>query len=115
MRRNATDNGGPFRVIELPVVHHHPPRAAARAHEGPRPRQNGSRERGFGTLKYERLFLHDIPDGIELIERATSYRIEYNNARPPEAITWNRRVNRAPRQSHPNFHRHVGSRCASSA
>ena len=41
------------------------------------PGQNGSRERGFGTLKYERLFLDDIPDALELVERAEDYRIEY--------------------------------------
>ncbi|WP_343048758.1 integrase core domain-containing protein [Microbacterium immunditiarum] len=54
------------------------------------PGQNGSRERGFGTLKYERLFLDRIPDALTLIERAEDYRVEYNTERPDEAIAWNR-------------------------
>lgn len=33
------------------------------------PGQNGSRERGFGSLKYERLFLEDIDDGLDLARR----------------------------------------------
>lgn len=51
------------------------------------PGQNGSRERGFGTLKYERLFLDEIPDALTLVE---DYRIEYNEVPPHEAIAWNR-------------------------
>ena len=54
------------------------------------PGQNGSRERGFGTLKYERLYLDEIDDAIVLAERAEDYRIEYNELRPHEAISWNR-------------------------
>ncbi|GAA4378274.1 hypothetical protein GCM10023152_24750 [Agromyces bauzanensis] len=72
------------------------------------PGQNGSRERGFGTLKYERLFLDEIPDALEPVERAEDYRIEYNTVRPHEAIASNR-----PMQVHlgladrtiPNFDR----------
>ena len=52
--------------------------------------QNGSRERGFGTLKYERLFLDEIDDAVTLAERTEHYRLEYNNVRPHEAIAWNR-------------------------
>ena len=54
------------------------------------PGRNGSRERGFGTLKYERLFLDEIPDHLTLIERAEDYRTEYNTIRPHEAISWTR-------------------------
>lgn len=54
------------------------------------PGQNGSRERGFGTLKYERLYLDEIDDALVLAERAQDYRIEYNELRPHEAISWNR-------------------------
>jgi hypothetical protein len=46
------------------------------------PGQNGSRERGFGTLKYERLFLDEIADALTLLERAEDYRIEHNQIRP---------------------------------
>ncbi len=31
---------------------------------------SGHRERGFGTLEYERPFLDEIPDAFELVERA---------------------------------------------
>lgn len=56
------------------------------------PGQNGSRERGFGTLKYERLFLDEMPDAPTLIERAENYRAEFNTERPHEAITWNQPI-----------------------
>ena len=54
------------------------------------PGQNGSRERGFGTLKYEKLFLEEIPDALELRTPAEAYRTEHNKIRPHEALAWNR-------------------------
>ena len=39
------------------------------------PGQNGSRERGFGSLKYEKLFLEEIPDALDLVRHAEDYRI----------------------------------------
>ena len=51
-------------------------------------RQNGSRERGFGTLQHERLFIDEIDNAVMLAERAEEYRIEYHTTRPTEAITW---------------------------
>lgn len=86
----VTDNGGPFRsfrfeaFIELhPELHH--VRIRVRT-----PGQNGSRERGFGTLKYERLFIDGIDDAIMLANHAEEYRLEYNTIRPHEVIAWNR-------------------------
>ena len=86
----VTDNGGPFRSIDFelfitshPELHHVRTRVRS-------PGQNGSRERGFGTLKYERLLLDEIPDALTLVERAEDYRVEYNTQRPHEAIAWNR-------------------------
>jgi len=86
----VTDNGGPFRsfrfeaFIELhPELHHVRTRVRT-------PGQNGSRERGFGTLKYERLFIDEIDDAIMLAKHAEEYRLEYNTIRPHEAIAWNR-------------------------
>ena len=86
----VTDNGGPFRSIDFelfitshPELHHVRTRVRS-------PGQNGSRERGFGTLKHERLFLDEIPDALTLVERAEDYRVEYNTQRPHEAIAWNR-------------------------
>lgn len=54
------------------------------------PGQNGSCERGFGTLKYERLFIDEINDAVALAERAEDYRLEYNALLPHEAIAWHR-------------------------
>ncbi len=75
-----------------------PSRWPARNHVRTRvrtPGQNGSRERGFGTLKYERLFIDEIDDAVMLAKHAEEYRLEYNQIRPHEAIAWNR-----PQQVH---------------
>jgi hypothetical protein len=50
----------------------------------------GSRERGFGTLEYEKLFLKEIPDALDLVAHAQEFRIEYNTVRTHEALSWNR-------------------------
>ena len=54
------------------------------------PGQNGSRERGFGTLKYERLFLEEKDDVLNLVTHAERYWVDYNTVRPHEAPSWNR-------------------------
>ncbi len=54
------------------------------------PGQSGSRERGFGSLKCERLFLEEIDDVRDLIVHAERYRVDYNTVRPHEALAWNR-------------------------
>ncbi|TSD55295.1 integrase core domain-containing protein [Aeromicrobium piscarium] len=86
----VTDNGGPFRsfrfeafITSRPELQHVRTRVRS-------PGQNGSRERGFGTLKYERLYLDEIDDAIMLAKHAEDYRIEYNTIRPHEALAWNR-------------------------
>ncbi len=91
----VTDNGGPFRSLrfEAFIAAHdelHHVRTRVRT-----PVRNGSRERGFGTLKYERLYIDEIDDAVMLAKRAEDYRIEYNTVRPHEAIAWNR-----PREVH---------------
>jgi transposase InsO family protein len=85
----VTDNGGPFRsfrfeafIIKRPELRHVRTRVRS-------PGQNGSRERGFGSLKYERLFLEEIADGLDLVREAEAYRVEYNTIRPHEALAWN--------------------------
>ena len=86
----VTDNGGPFRSFRFEAfIAAHPELAHVRIRVKS-PGQNGSRERGFGTLKYERLFLDQIDDALLLAKRAEEYRIEYNQTRPHEAIAWNR-------------------------
>ena len=80
----VTDNGGPFRSLNFELfIMGHPELRHVRT-KVRSPGQNGSRERGFGTLKYERLFLDEIPDALTLVERAEEYRIEYNQIRPHE-------------------------------
>jgi len=86
----VTDNGGPFRSFRFesfieahPELHHVRTRVRT-------PVQNGSRERGFGTLKYERLFIDEIDNAVMLAQHAEEYRLEYNTTRPHEAIAWNR-------------------------
>lgn len=82
----VTDNGGPFRSFRFEAfIELHPEPAHVRTRVKS-PGQNRSRERGFGTLKYERLFIDEIDDAVMLAERAEDYRIEYNQVRPHEAI-----------------------------
>ena len=91
----VTDNGGPFRSFRFEAfIALHPELAHVRTRVNS-PGQNGSRERGFGTLKYERLFIDEIDDAGMLAKRAEDYRNEYNQIRPHEALAWNR-----PKQVH---------------
>jgi putative transposase len=86
----VTDNGGPFRSFRFEAfIELHPELAHVRTRVNS-PGQNGSRERGFGTLKYERLYIDEIDDAVMLAKHAEEYRIEYNQIRPHEAIAWNR-------------------------
>jgi transposase InsO family protein len=58
----VTDNGGRLRAFrfEAFIATHAELRHVRTAVKSPG--QNGSRERGFGSLKYERLFLEEVPD-----------------------------------------------------
>ena len=74
----VTDNGGPFRSFRFEAfIELHPELAHVRTRVKS-PGQNGSRERGFGTLKYERLFIDEIDDAVVLAERAEglSHRVQ---------------------------------------
>jgi transposase InsO family protein len=86
----VTDNGGPFRSFRFEAfIATHPELRHVRTRVRT-PGQNGSRERGFGSLKYERLFLEEIPDALDLVAHADAWRVEYNTVRPHEALSWNR-------------------------
>jgi transposase InsO family protein len=52
------------------------------------PGTNGVRERGFGTLKYEQLYRHDIADGLDLARHVETQRHIFNTRRPHEALDW---------------------------
>jgi transposase InsO family protein len=86
----VTDNGGPFRSFRFEAfIAAHPELVHLRTRVKS-PGQNGSRERGFGTLKYERLYIDEIDDAVMLAKHAEKYRLEYNTIRPHEALAWNR-------------------------
>ena len=64
----VTDNDGPLQSLNFKLsIMRHPELRHVRT-RARTPRQNGSRERGFGTLRYERLFPGDIPDALTLVE-----------------------------------------------
>jgi transposase InsO family protein len=86
----VTDNGGPFRsaTFELFIMRH--PELRHVRTRVRTPGQNGSRERGFGSMKYEWLFREEIDDALQLVEHIDAYREDYNHVRPHEAIAWNR-------------------------
>ncbi|WP_100813977.1 integrase core domain-containing protein [Microbacterium lacus] len=86
----VTDNGGPFRsaTFELFIMRH--PELRHVRTRVRTPGQNGSRERGFGSMKYEWLFREEIDDAPQLVEHIDAYRADYNHVRPHEAIAWNR-------------------------
>jgi transposase InsO family protein len=86
----VTDNGGPFRSFRFEAFIASRPELAHVRTRVKSPGQNGSRERGFGTLKYERLYIDEIDDAVMLAKRAEDYRIEYNTIRPHESLSWNR-------------------------
>ena len=95
----VTDNGGPFRSLNFELfITSHPDLRHVRTRVRT-PHQNESRERGFATLKHERL-----PDALTLVEQAEDYRIEYNTARPHETTAWNQPLEvhlQARRPHHP--------------
>lgn len=85
----VTDNGGPFGSFRFEAfIMSHPQLRHVRTRVKS-PGQNGSRERGFESLTYERLYLHQIADGLDLAQHAEDYRVEYNTIRPHEALSWN--------------------------
>jgi len=58
------------------------------------PHTNGVIERWFQTLKYERLYRHEIDTVLDLTDHVTDFTIEYNQTRPHETIGWDRPLDR---------------------
>ncbi len=93
----VTDNGGPFRSFRFEAfITAHPELRHVRTRVRT-PGQNGSRERGFGSLKYERLFLEEIDDVLDLVAHADAYRTEHLAARPRTAARHGREARGRPR------------------
>ena len=67
------------------------------------PWTNGVIERFFEALKYERLYRHDIGDGIALAAHALDFRTIYNSIRPHETIAMARPLERYRQNPTPNF------------
>lgn len=88
----VTDNGGAFKgaafarfIASRPELVHIRTRAKS-------PGQNGVRERGFGSLKYEHLYrVHEQIATVEdLYHQAEAYRQIFNHVRPHEALGFRR-------------------------
>lgn len=90
----VTDNGGAFKgaafarfIASRPVLLHIRTRAKS-------PGQNGVRERGFGSLKYEHLYrVHEqIATVQDLYREAEAYHAVFNEIRPHEALGFHRPI-----------------------
>jgi len=86
----VTDNGGPFKSFRFGAFIAGQPALTHVRTKVKSPGQNGVRERGFQSLKYERLYLEPIDDPLDLVREAEAFRIEFNTVRPHEALSWNR-------------------------
>ena len=58
------------------------------------PQTNGVVERFNQSLKYERLYRHEISDGQDLAEHIEVFRDEFNAIRPHEGLDWDRPLDR---------------------
>jgi transposase InsO family protein len=79
----VTDNGPAFRSAAFARFIASRPELAHVRTRHRSPGSNGVRERGFGTLKYERLYRHDIDDGMDLARHVEAQRQIFNTRRPP--------------------------------
>jgi transposase InsO family protein len=90
----VTDNGPCYKSIDFarfiagrPELRHVRTRHYA-------PQTNGVVERFNQSLKYERLYRHEIGDGQALVEQVEDFRHEFNALRPHEALAWARPLDR---------------------
>lgn len=67
------------------------------------PWTNGQIERFLGALRYERLYRHDIGDGIDLAAHARDFTTIYNSIRPHETIGMTRPPERYHKPSTTNI------------
>ena len=108
----VTDNGPAFKATRFARYIDRSPEFIHIRTRKKSPGQNGVRERGFGSLKYERLYRHEIPDGPTLADHAEEYRQIYNHIRPHEGIGTGRPIDMylaaptgaaSPTQNEPEF------------
>jgi transposase InsO family protein len=84
----VTDNGPAFRSAAFARFIRSRPELTHVRTRHRSPGTNGVRERGFGTLKYEQLYRHDIADGVDLARHVEHQRHVFNTRRPHEALDW---------------------------
>jgi transposase InsO family protein len=89
----VTDNGAAYKSLQFaefiagrPELHHVRTRYYA-------PNTNGVVERFNQTLKYERLYRHEITDGQDLVEHVAAFLHEYNHIRPHESLDFGTPLN----------------------
>lgn len=90
----VTDNGPAMRSIAVARWFNARPHLRHVRTRHKAPETNGVIERWFGSLKYERLYRHDIADGLVLGELVADFLDEFNRLRPHEAISWQRPLDR---------------------
>jgi putative transposase len=82
----VTDNGPAYRSVGFAKFIASRPELVHVRTRHRSPQTNGVIERFYQAIKYEDLYRHDIPDGLVLATRVTSYLTVYNTIRPHEAI-----------------------------
>lgn len=100
----VTDNGPAMRSIVVARWFNARPHLKHVRTRHKAPETNGVVERWFASLKYERLYRHDIPDGLVLTDHVADFIDEFNRIRPHEAIGWQRPLERylqTPEPSNP--------------
>lgn len=86
----VTDNGPAMRSIAVASWFRKRPWLTHVRTRHRAPETNGVIERWFESLKYERLYRHDIDGADDLAAHIDDFIHEYNRIRPHEAIDWQR-------------------------
>jgi putative transposase len=90
----VTDNGSAMRSVAVAGWFAARPHLTHVRTRHKAPETHGVVERWFESLKYERLYRHDIADGLELGDHVEIFIDEFNRVRPHEAIGWQRPLER---------------------
>ena len=101
----VTDNGSAMRSTAVARWFHQRPHLQHVRTRHKAPETNGVIERWFQALKYERLYRHDIDDGLDLAAHVDVFIDEYNRIRPHETIDWQRPLNRYLKPQNPQTDR----------
>jgi putative transposase len=90
----VTDNGPCYKSTDFArfIASHPELRHVRTRHYAPQ--TNGVVERFNQSLKYERLYRHEISDGQDLAAHIDAFREEFNTLRPHEALDWHRPLDR---------------------